>query len=190
MDNPTLKTRPLSDRHIIYPDELNNYGRPIGKVDENKLLTYIIEVEQMYVKKVLGESLFLKLLQFNNDDKKLEVLLEGGTYNSNGCICSDSNDNGNFFTISGLKVAVAYFVYAQNIMSGDFQSTRYGMVLKDGDYSSHISSKERSDAYNNALEVAHFYLSECANYCKSVGLLKRKGNPSSIGSLTIRKIGR
>ena len=91
----------------------------------------------------------------------------------------------------GLKVAISYFVYAQNVMTGDFESTRYGMVIKDGDYSTRISSKERSDCYNNTLEVANYYLAECVKYCKVKKLITTKTNRSvvSTGGMTIRKIG-
>ena len=90
----------------------------------------------------------------------------------------------------GLRVAISYYVYAQNVMSGDFESTRYGMVLKDSDYSSRMSSKERSDCYNNALEVANTYLKDCLRFCKVKGLVENKSLSSSrTGSIVIRKIG-
>ncbi len=86
-------------------------------------------------------NFFLNILKDGETNDIYKVLLNGGTY-------KDSSEN--LHTFVGLKTTLSYFVYAQNVMTGDFQSTRYGMRLKDGDYSSAISSKERSDCYNNA----------------------------------------
>lgn len=167
--------------HIISPEEVVKLGRPIGKVDHDKLTTYIAETEHLYIKPTLGTALFLKLIDEESHDEVLTKLLDGGIYNDH---------RGNVQTLVGLKTTIAYFVYAQNVMSGDFQSTRYGMVIKDGDFSNHISSKERSDCYNNTLEVANAYLRECVLYCTSVGLIQQAGRASAaLGGITIRKIG-
>lgn len=90
----------------------------------------------------------------------------------------------------GHRVALSYFVFAQNLMSGDIESTRFGSVIKNDDYSSRISSRERSDAYNNAMEVANAYLQECVAFCREVGLIKVVGKTKlAVGGVTIRKIG-
>lgn len=168
--------------HLLTPAEVCKLGRPIGNVDPAKLTAYITETEQLYIKPVLGTSLFLKLLDDTTTDGRISMLLDGGVY--------DDADLGTQ-SFAGLKVALSYFVFAQNVMSGDFQSTRYGMVVKDGSYSTHISSKERSDCYNNTLEVAHAYLRECVAYCKSVGLIEKPGRvKAALGGVTIRKIGK
>lgn len=169
--------------HIITPEEVVNLGRPIGKVDDTKLLAYITEVEQMNIKPVLGDELFLKLLAEGEDNDLFKILLNGGTYKDR----SASQEK----TFVGLRTAMSYFVYAQNVMSGDFHSTRYGMRLKDGDYSTGISSKERSDCYNNAMEVAQHYLKECVAFCKAKNLISgpRYKGVVSTGGCTIRKIG-
>lgn len=166
--------------HLINLQELPKLGRPIGKVEPEKLEAYISETEQLYIKPTLGTKLFLSLLADPASDARYNVLLEGGIYEAGKEVRS----------VVGLKTTIAYFVYAQNVMSGDFQSTRTGMVFKENDYSSRISSKERSDHYNNTLEVANAYLKECVDYCKSVGLIQRGGAPSAMfGGIRIRKIG-
>ena len=63
-------------------------------------------------------------------------------------------------------MAISYFVYAQYVMDGDFQLTRAGVVIKDNSYSSHISSKERSDCYNNALTAANGFLNEVKDFIR------------------------
>lgn len=168
--------------HIISPEEVVTLGRPIGKVEDSKLLAYITEAEQMNIKPALGDALFLKILAEGDSNDIYKLLLNGGTYNDR---------NGEMRSFMGLKVALSYYVYAQNVMTGDFQSTRFGTVVKQGDYSREISSKERSDCYNNALEVAHHYLNECVAFCKSQNLFQsgRNRRVISAGGCTIRKIG-
>lgn len=168
--------------HIIRPDEVAKLSRPIGKVDEVKLFAYITEAEQVNIKPVLGDELFLNILKEGETNALYKVLLNGGTY-------TDRNNYTRSFV--GLKVSLAYYVYAQNVMTGDFQGTRFGTVVKQGDYSREISSKERSDYYNNVLEVAHHYLQECVTYCKSQNLFKtnKSRRVVSSGGCTIRKIG-
>ena len=178
-------------RHLITTIELKTLGRPIGKVADDKLNAFITEAEQLYIKPILGDELFYDLLrEAENDDEEkanadLQMLLSGGTYYKNaGC------DNQSVHSFMGLKVAIAYFVYAQNLMVGDIESTRFGSVIKNGDYSTHVSSKERSDAYNNTIDVANAYLQECVDYCKVKGLIKVVGKPTaSIGGIIIRRIG-
>lgn len=168
-------------KHIITLNEVVTLGRPIGKVDDEKLLAYITEAEQLYIKPILGTSLFLKLLNKKLDENS-QRLLDGGIY---------TDEKGKTQSLVGLKVTLSYFVYAQNVMSGDFQSTRFGMTLKSDDNSTHLSSKERSDCYNNTIEIANSYLRECVAYCKSVGLIQWAGSPcTSFGGITIRKIGK
>ena len=189
--------------HLITVEVLRSKGRPLGRVSNEQLEAYIEEVEQLYIKPTLGDKLFLTLLfqDYDESDLRYGTLLDGGTYREEekGCGCSsvpeevEENEEeelpGTRY-LTGLRTAISYFVYAQNIMTGDFQSTRYGMVVKENDYSSHLSSKDRSDAYNNALEVANNYLRECVQYCKKVGLIKTSRRSSyGSGSIRIRKIG-
>ena len=192
--------------HLATPETLRKTGRPIGKVSNEQLEAYIVEVEQMFIKPTLGDELFLKLLygDYDSEDTRYQILLDGGTYREEkkGCGCDDElpvieetedDEEEDILPdtrqIMGLRTAISYFVYAQNIMTGDFQSTRYGMVVKENEYSSHLSSKDRSDAYNNALEVANNYLRECVVYCKAVGLIKTSRRAYGAGSVRIRKIG-
>lgn len=169
--------------HIAEISDIRVLGRPIGKVAEEKLDAFVTEAEHLFIKPVLGDELFFKLLSDDAaDDASLQLLLDGGQY---------TDERGVLHGFMGLKVTLSYFVYAQNIMSGDIESTRFGAVIKNGEYSTHASSKERSDAYNNALEVARAYLQECVAYCKHVGLIKRAGKSRhAIGGITIRRIGK
>lgn len=169
-------------QHLINPDEVVIAGRPMGNnINEERLLAYITEAEMMNIKPVLGDNLFHQLLSDDSDTNDLIVrLMSGGSYEYKGEI----------FHFTGLKTAISYYVFAKNVMVGDFQPTRYGIVLKESDYSTHISTAERSACYNDSIEVANSYLQDCIDYCKRVGLLtKGIGKSTSSGGIKIRKIG-
>lgn len=175
-------------KHLLTTTEIKTLGRPIGNVADDKLNAFITEAEQLHIKPILGDELFLKLQEESETEKKnpdLQMLLSGGTYIVNEGTASEKPR-----TFSGLKVAISYFVYAQNLMVGDIESTRYGMVIKNGDFSNHVSSKERSDAYNNTIQIANAYLTECLSYCKAKRLVNVAGTPvAAVGGITIKKIG-
>lgn len=181
---------------LITIEEAKTLSRPIGKVDNAKIESFIKEIEQTIIRQTLGDELYLYLetgegdlpfdatfdYTFDMASAKIDVLKNGGTYRA-GCDCAP-----HYFV--GLKVAEAYFVYAQNIMSGDFESTRYGTVIKSGDYSEHISSRERSDLYNSMTAIAKSHLQDCVDYCRAMGF-KIRGS-RSVNTTTgciIHKIG-
>lgn len=177
-------------KHLITIEECKILGRPIGKVHDDKMEAYITEVEVMTIKPALGDSLYLDIINCEGHNEVYHTLLEGGVYEAEDCCRCSQGARKHMF--KGLKSAIAYYVYAQYVMSGDYESTRYGMVIKNGDYSQHISSKERSDCYNGALEVAHAYLKDCIAYCRAKNLVNTShhGTKYSTGGMTIRKIGK
>lgn len=158
-------------------EELNGIGRPLGAVDPKRFEAFAQEAEMLYVKPMLGDTLYLDIVQ--NKDKYKE-LLNGGSW-------TDAEGNVNYF--SGLKAAISYFIYAQNLMSGDIQTTRFGNVLKDNEYSQHISSKERSDAYNGALEIGNTYMRDVLRYCNAKNYITSNKRQRTTGAIRIRKIG-
>lgn len=156
-------------KNIITPEEAKTLGRPLGKhISDAKIQAYIEEVEMTIVRPTLGDGLYLKLTEMEEElNDELRILVEGGKWKDN---C------GNDRYLVGLKRAVAYYVYAQNVMSGDFESTRYGMVVKNGEYSDNITSRERSDIYNSATSIADSYMKECKAYIGACKCLQTGAN--------------
>lgn len=162
-------------------EDIRQSGRPMKTVSEDRLIAYIEEVENLYVKPVLTDALYNKILTEGINKEPYKTLYYGGEYNDKKNI---------YHQFMGLCAAISYYVYAQNIMSGDFQATRYGMVIKDNDYSQPLSDKNRSAAYNNALEIASCYLNDCVAYCVAKGLIdSAKRRTRGTGGVRIRKIG-
>ena len=178
--------------HLITVEEVRALGRPISpQIDKEKLLSYIYETERLSIKPVIGDTLFSTILakvqpdaEKMADDDPVKILLDGGDY---------TDSNGQYHMLSGLRMAMSYFVYAQYVMDGDLQLTRAGVVVKDGAYSSHVSSKERSDSYNNALTIARGFLDEAVAYIKFAfpEESRRKGNSlnSHQNAVVIKRIG-
>lgn len=176
-------------KHIITVDEIRDLGRPISSnIDNDKLLSYIYETERLNIKPILGDQLFSELLKKTEENlsetDRYYLLLNGGDY---------EDKRGSFHMFSGLKIAMSYFVYAQYVMDGDFQLTRAGVVVKDNAYSSHVSSKERSDCYNNALTAANGFINEVKDFVKALfsEFCRRGSNPglTPTSSIIIHKIG-
>lgn len=182
------------EQHLLTIEELKTIGRPIGKVVDDKLYAFILEAEQLHVKPIIGDGLYLEMLSDIEKDEAdrnplFVKLLNGGTYHLSDYMSCDKRHDKTFL-FAGLKKAIAYYVYAQMVMTGDFESTRYGMVIKDGDYSSHISDKSRSNYYNHMTDLANAYLKECVSFCKICGLIKTVGaSRASVGGCTIKRIG-
>lgn len=167
--------------HIVTIQEIRVSGRPIGKVDDAKLEAFLNEAEMLLVRPVIGDKLLLKLKDRESLIPELTTLIEGGSYE----IGEDTR------SFSGLRAAISYYVYAKNVLCGDAESTRYGMVVKDSEYSTRLSAKERQDIYHDAMEVAQLYMNDCKRYLTDKELLSCssiKRHQQNIG-ITIRKIG-
>nr|DAN89907.1 MAG TPA: hypothetical protein [Caudoviricetes sp.] len=167
--------------HLITVDEAKTLGRIIGRhVDDDDILSYINETEQIDIKKALGDKLFMDVLE--NEGGKYDILLKGGSYTSKDNIVH---------TFVGLKIAMSYYVYGRFVKNAYIQADRFGAVIKDGEYSSQPSAKERSDCYNDAFQVAYTYLQECLNYINTMFPSGNCGDKKYIKSnrVIIRKIG-
>lgn len=184
-------------KQLITAEQIKSLGRPIGKmVAADKINAYINEAEKLHIKPLLGDNLYLSLLESLEDDtsdlkdgtdERLKILLDGGVYDESDY---DNNIPSNRHQLEGLRVALSYFVYAENTMSGDFESTRFGTVTTNNNFSSHISRNYRSDLYNNAIDKAKAFMDECIVFCKISGLIKgKRASKVNIGGCTIRKIG-
>lgn len=181
----------MLNNNIISIEDLKMFGRPMSNLgSDQKYYAFITEVEMLYIKPTFGDDLYLTLVEnannVNPSDERIKILLEGGVYKP----ADYGKNDGNRFYLEGLKKCIAYYVFSQHIMSGDYESSRYGFVVKNNDYSDKISDKQRSNYYNNIIEIAKGYLNDCIKFCKISGLIRSKGKSlSKMGGITITKIG-
>lgn len=137
-------------QYLITTSEVAILSRTMSiHIDEEEIETYLRESESIDIKSALGDALYLDV---KGNPEKYEVLLDGGVYET---------ESGEKKLLTGLKTALAYYTYARIVKNGDSNVTRYGLIQKESEYSSHTEFKEKVMAYNDAFSIADRYLKEC-----------------------------
>lgn len=166
--------------YLITPEEVSGLTRGMSvHVEDDKIEAYIRESENMDIKPVLGDALFLDI-KANPD--KYHLLLSGGEYVAK---CGEKR------LLVGLESALAYYSYARLVKNGDGNVTRYGYVNKEYEYSNRPEFKEKLQAYNDAFSIAASYMKECVEYLsenRDAFPLFRKGKIRANGT-TFKIIG-
>lgn len=140
-------------KYLITTLEVSTLSRGMSiHIEESDIEQYIRESESIDIKSALGDSFFLEL---KDNPEKYSLLLDGGVY---------EDKNGYKKSLTGLKTALAYYTYARVVKNGDRNVTRFGLVQKESEYSSHTELKEKVMAYNDAFSIADRYLKECVMF--------------------------
>lgn len=158
-------------------------ARPIGNaVADNKLQAYIDEVEQTRIAAKFGSEIYIALQDAETREAEpYKTLLKGGTFMQQGRLQA-------FF---GLEKAIAYGVYCKMMQSGDIEVTRYGTVLKRGEYSDHATQQQLAKTAGEVAEIEHRFVAQCLQYCRAVGLLHccdARDNGIFAGGIKVGKI--
>lgn len=139
-------------QQLITISEVSELSRDMSKhVDENRINSYIRESQEIDIKAALGDALYIDVL---TTPENYTELLNGTEYE----VCGRKK------VFSGLKTALAYYVYARVVKNNDGYVTRFGYVNKDSDYSNRPDIREKVMAYNDAFSIADKYLKECVEY--------------------------
>ncbi len=145
------------EKHLITPDEVKQLSRPIsGHVNDDDVIRFTDETEQMDVIPAIGTELYLALLDGPADDR-YRVLMDGGVY--------DGSD-GKKHIFKGLKVAIAYYVYARLIKNDGRILSESGFLSHNDEYGSKPDDKQKYVSYNDTLNVAKKYLADVLEYLK------------------------
>ena len=140
-------------RHLIDENEVLLLSRGMSvHVDKAKIEIYLSEAENIDVKPALGDALFWDI---SENQEKYSLLLNGGMYET---------ERYGKKLFSGLKVALAYYVYARIVKNGDGNVTRYGYFNKEDEFGSRPDFKEKLMAYNDAFDIAAKYMQECLEF--------------------------
>lgn len=164
-------------RPLISPEEVRKLARPTDA--DSDTVDRAIEEASQIVKETIGGELFYRL----STGVKYGLLMEGGTYETR---C------GRIRMFAGLKKALAYFTYARIIKTGNVRSSRFGLVSKNGDYSSHAGQEEIAQAYRDAYSFGQRYLQECLVYIMgNPGIFPDYRNHGQLGpdTMEVRVIG-
>lgn len=149
----------MVNEHLITVDMFMELTRPTSKhIDYGEVETFIRECEDLYIIPAIGLERFKNLLRDRKEDKYIK-LLDGGEYEDKGGILKKC---------SGLRCALAYFVYGKMAMSDGGMLTRTGLMQHNDSYASREDDKNRVRRYNDVMEIAETYLGSCLAYLKSV----------------------
>jgi hypothetical protein len=166
-------------KHLTTPDSVKQNTRPVSAhLNEDRIMIYIDEAEQLNIKNRMGDALFIDLLKYVQAENKsdfpveYEKLLGGGDY--------EIERGGETMqkTFKGLQLTLEYYVYAKLVKNNDSNVTRFGFTQKEDEYSSHHDLKVKLVAEKDALLVADGYLSDCIEYLnnsKNIVLFKKAG---------------
>ena len=149
----------MENKHILTVSEFKELARPTSKhIDESEVSTFIRECEDMHIIPAVGLDTFEELTAEEvADDRK--ILLDGGVW---------TDKCGKRQKCSGLKMALAYFVYGKMMMADGAIVTRTGLMQHNDEYASRTDDKNRVRRYNDVMNVAEAYLDGCLAYWKSV----------------------
>lgn len=151
--------------HLITRNDIETLSRPISvHINDLDVRTFIDETEQMDIIPAIGCELFLDI-QSDLYGNKFETLLDGGIY---------LGVDGKKRIFKGLKVAMAYYVYARLVKNDGRILSESGFLSHNDEYGTKSDDKQKYASYNDALNVAKRYLSDVLDYLKSTDVTFNK----------------
>lgn len=125
--------------------------RPIAEnVDDAKRLEpYIEECTNLYFIPAIGAA---KFKEIEDDMSQFKLLLDGGYYDE---------DKKHF---AGLNQAMGYLVYSRIVRNNQVNTTAFGVVLKQGQFSEQADEETIIRISNDAEKIGMKYLQECVDY--------------------------
>lgn len=143
-------------KNLINYDEVTLLARPCS-ADDEMVNAMIAEAEREDIKRQIGDELFISV-KADQPDEKYSVLINGGEWTDCG---------GRKRLLTGLKTALAYYVYARIVRDGNIQATRYGARVKDDDNSVEALNAELQRQTREAFSSADLYMGEVLAYIKA-----------------------
>lgn len=126
-------------QNLVTAKEVALLARPISSgTSEAKIETYTREVEQLYIKPILGVEMLVDIL--SQDDLTM-------TQATRRLLYGDA-------TFAGLKTAVAYYAWARIVKNNSVNVTRHGVVIKNDEQSHSIDFKSILKIHDEAVEYA------------------------------------
>jgi len=154
---------------LTSPENIKNAGlRVSAQIDNSLIENFINEAENKYIKLRITDALYVDLLEWNksiNKDRfphEYKILMDGGIYETKS-MCG--NIEKRYF--EGLIKAINYYVHSRIVRKMDENSTRFGFVQKDDQYSQQHDLKTKIAAENDSLQIADIYLSDCILYIEA-----------------------
>jgi len=149
----------------------------VGEVNYN-IERAIETTEQIEIKSELGNLLFTDI---EKNKTNYSILLNGGDYQYNN----------NTYSFKGLYYAIAWQSYVRYTKLSNANTTAYGTVFKNTDYSSQLDSSSMQIVINEYQSIASNYLNEVKLYLTRINnnLYINKGCEVNNRSINIEVIG-
>lgn len=141
------------NRPLITLQDINTLARPCT-ADADLADAFIAEAQRSDVRPRLGDAIYLQLATAGANTQ-VQFLRDGGIW---------VDANGRQHMLVGVKTALAYYALARITRDGNIQTSRYGAVVKDENYSAEAENAERNRQYRELFAQADDYMTECLEY--------------------------
>lgn len=137
---------------LITIDDIKLYKEISSNTDvTTKVDQYIVEAQEFDVRAVLGDELYLDILDKREngwaEKTDYKTLFEGGTYTY-----QDKK-----YSFAGLKAVLVYYSYARIIPNLNDQVTAFGLVNKTNEFSNRSEDKIIQRKVSQAINGAEIY---------------------------------
>lgn len=154
---------------LITVDQFRKLTRPTSvHLDEEDVLSYIRECEDERIIPAIGWGNFKSSLGIQVWDKTFDdsfipnLWLDGGEWQQQAT-GTDGKEYTKEYYCSGVRKALAYFVYAKMLRADGTIVTRSGTMRHRDEYSDHLDDPQIRQ-YNDVMNMAERYLAECLLY--------------------------
>lgn len=162
----------MEDRKkLITVEQFRKLARPISAhLDEDEVNAYIRECEDSFIIPAIGYGNFKACIGTTTWDSTFDVsfrpdlFLDGGEYETTEK-CGGKEVKKLHYS-SGIRKALAYFVYAKMLRADGTIISRAGAMRHMDDYSDHVDDSSLKQ-YNDVMGLAEGYLSDALCYLKS-----------------------
>lgn len=163
----------MERKQLITVEQFRALARPTSvHLDQDEVNAYIRECEDSNIIPAIGWERFKAATGLGDWGSSVmanftpDVFLDGGEYEvKNHCDCEGETKETKY--TSGIRKALAYFVYARLLRAdGTIVSRAGGMRHRDG-FSDHVKDVSSNNQYDDAMDMAQAYLTDALMYLKA-----------------------
>lgn len=159
----------MRDKHLITVEEFKQLARPVSvHIDESEVTQYIDECEDIYIIPAIGYGNYKAAISETawdatfDDTFKPDIVINGGEWQDEQIECGQTSSVLRY--CKGLKVTLAYYVYAKMQKADGAIISRAGYMRHNDTYASHAN--DINNQYNEVMNIADSYMSGCLQYLK------------------------
>lgn len=175
---------------MILTPEIVRSVRPIAENinDLSRLYPYLVEAETLKLIEVIGANLYrwldetefvptIEEYTYHNVTityQQYYELMFGGYYSDEGCSCDGAKYS------AGIAAATAYHAYSRFVINNPVNTTAFGVVHKNGEFSSQVNDNILLRTSNEARKIGDAYFDHVAGHLRSLGLMECCGRVKDV----------